>query len=326
MARFPRTGFSALSFPSFRGVTSQLVIANVAVFFVLLLMQYAAPHVALIIVTYCALTPALLLHGWIWQLATYSFLNQGVLHVAFNMLTLWFIGSFLETSKGSRWLLEIYFLCAIGGGLIGSALTFTQIFHASPLSTTTSADAALFGLLAAFAVLFGDLEMYMFPLPIAIKAKYLVIVYMLIEVALLLSGGPPLAYFVILSGALLGFCVCPARTQKGHDNGLQRKPLQYPQQLLPLEAPADRSQVRSLHAQAKPRRPLRPRRPLHRSRRKARSQRPQVDELKTTALQEQTATDIGWTRNRTLVISTGAKRSGETCGSFPAQPVVRIRK
>jgi membrane associated rhomboid family serine protease len=215
MARFPRTGFSALSFPSFSGVTSQLVIANVAVFFVLLLMQYAAPHVALIIVTYFALTPALLLHGWIWQLATYSFLNQGVLHVAFNMLTLWFIGSFLETSKGSRWLLEIYFLSAIGGGLIGSALSFTQIFHSSPLSTTSSADAALFGLLAAFAVLFGDLEMYMFPLPVAIKARYLVIVYMLIEVALLLSGGPALAYFVILSGALLGFVFARRAPRRG---------------------------------------------------------------------------------------------------------------
>jgi membrane associated rhomboid family serine protease len=215
MARFPRTGFSALSFPSFSGVTSQLVIANVAVFFVLLLMQYAAPHVASIIVTYFALTPVLLLHGWIWQLATYSFLNQGVLHVAFNMLTLWFIGSFLETSKGSRWLLEIYFLCAIGGGLIGSALSFTQIFHSSPLSTTNSADAALFGLLAAFAVLFGDLEMYMFPLPVAIKAKYLVIVYMLIEVALLLSGGPALAYLVILSGALLGFVFARRAPRKG---------------------------------------------------------------------------------------------------------------
>jgi membrane associated rhomboid family serine protease len=215
MARFPRTGFASLSFPSFRGVTSQLVIANVVVFFALLLMQSAAPHLALIIVTYFALTPALLLHGWIWQLATYSFLNQGVLHVAFNMLTLWFIGSFLETSKGSRWLLEIYFLCAIGGGLIGSALSFTQIFHSSPLSTTTSADAVLFGLLAAFAVLYGDLEMYMFPLPVAIRAKYLVIVYMLIEVALLLSGGPPLAYFVILSGALLGFLFARRAPRKG---------------------------------------------------------------------------------------------------------------
>jgi membrane associated rhomboid family serine protease len=215
MARFPRTGLSALSFPSFSGVTSQLVLANVVVYFVLLLMQYAAPHVALIIVTYFALTPALLLHGFVWQLATYSFLNAGVLHVALNMLTLWFIGSFLETSKGSRWLLEVYFLCAIGGGLIGSVLTFTRIFHSSPGSTTSSSDAALFGVLAAFAVLFGDLEMYMFPLPVAIKAKYLVIVYMLVEIALLLSGGPPLAYFVILSGALVGFLFARRAPRRG---------------------------------------------------------------------------------------------------------------
>ncbi len=215
MARFPRTGLSALSFPSFSGVTSQLVLANVVVYFVLLLMQYAAPHVALIIVTYFSLTPALLLHGFLWQLATYSFLNAGVLHVALNMLTLWFIGSFLETSKGSRWLLEVYLLCAIGGGLIGSVLSFTRIFHSSPVSTTSSSDAALFGLLAAFAVLFGDLELYMFPLPVAIKAKYLVIVYMLVEVALLLSGGPPLAYFVILSGALVGFLFARRAPRRG---------------------------------------------------------------------------------------------------------------
>jgi membrane associated rhomboid family serine protease len=205
MARFPRTGFSALSFPSFRGVTRQLVLANVAVFFLLLIMEFAAPRMALAVVSYFSLTPLLLLHGWVWQLLTYSFLNAGVLHVAFNMLTLWFIGSFLETSKGSRWLLEIYFLGAVGGALIGSALSFTHVFHSSPLTSTSSADGALFGLLAAFAVLFGDLEMYMFPLPVAIKAKYLVIVYMLIEVALLLSGGPALAYLVILSGALIGF-------------------------------------------------------------------------------------------------------------------------
>ena len=54
-----------------------------------------------------------------------------------------------------------------------------------------------------------------FPLPIAIKAKYLVIVYMLIEVALLLSGGPPLAYFVILSGALLGFVFARRAPRRG---------------------------------------------------------------------------------------------------------------
>ena len=215
MARFPRSGFSALSFPSFGGVTSQLVLANVAVFFLLLLLEFAAPQMALVVGSYCSLTPMLLLRGWVWQLATYSFLNAGVLHVALNMLTLWFIGSYLETSKGSRWLLEVYFVCAIGGGLIGSTLSFTHVLHSNPFSTTAGADAALFGLLAAFAALFGDLEIYMFPLPVAIKAKYLVIVYMLIEVALLLSGGPPLAYFVILSGALIGFLFARRAPRRG---------------------------------------------------------------------------------------------------------------
>jgi membrane associated rhomboid family serine protease len=214
MARFSRTG-SSLSFPSFSGVTSQLVLVNVAVFFLILILGFAAPRLALTIATYFSLTPAMLLHGWIWQLATYSFLNAGVLHVALNMLTLWFIGSYLEGSKGGRWLLEIYFACAIGGGLIGSLLSFTQVFHSSPLSSTNSSDAALFGLLAAFAALFGDLEMYMFPLPVAIKAKYLVIVYMLIEVAMLLSGGPPLAYFVILSGAAIGFFYARRAPRRG---------------------------------------------------------------------------------------------------------------
>jgi membrane associated rhomboid family serine protease len=215
MARFPRTGFSSLSFPSFRGVTSQLVLANVAIFFLLLLVEFAAPRMAMAVFSYFSLTPVLLLRGWVWQLATYSFLNTGVLHVAFNMLTLWFIGSYLETSKGSRWLLEIYFLCAVGGGLLASALCFTHIFRSSPLATTSSADGALFGLLAAFAALFGDLEMYMFPFPVAIKAKYLVIVYMLIEVALLLSGGPPLAYFTVLSGALIGFLFARRAPRRG---------------------------------------------------------------------------------------------------------------
>ena len=215
MARFPRNGLSSLSFPSFRGVTSQLVLVNVGVFFLLLILRFAAPRMWVGAATYLSLTPALLLHGWIWQLVTYCFLNDGVLHVALNMLTLWFIGSYLESSKGGRWLLEVYFACAIGGALVGSLLSFTQVFHSTPLSSTSGADGALFGLLAAFAALFGDLEMYMFPLPVAIKAKYLVIVYMLIEVAMLLSGGPPLTYFVILSGALIGFLFARRAPRRG---------------------------------------------------------------------------------------------------------------
>jgi membrane associated rhomboid family serine protease len=204
MPRF-RSSSTMMSLPRFSGVTSQLVIANVAVFFLLLVMQFAAPQLAFAVLGYFSLSPALLLHGWLWQLATYSFINAGILHVAFNMLTLWFIGSYLEGSQGGDWLFKLYFASVVGGGLIGSALCFLHFLNSSPASLTTGSDAAIFGLLAAFAVLFGDLEMYMFPLPLTVKARYLVIVYMLIEVAFLLSGGPKLTYFTILGGALLGF-------------------------------------------------------------------------------------------------------------------------
>ena len=139
MPRYTRSGFSGLSFPSFGGVTSRLVLANVVVFFVLLLLEFAAPRAAFLFLGYFSLTPSLLLHGWLWQLVTYSFLNAGVMHVAFNMLTLWFIGSFLETSKGSRWLAEIYFLSAVGGGVVGSLLSFTHIFRSNPAATTSGA-------------------------------------------------------------------------------------------------------------------------------------------------------------------------------------------
>jgi membrane associated rhomboid family serine protease len=201
MARF-RTSSTMMSFPRFTGATSQLVIANVAIYFLLLLMRHSASGIVL---GYFSLTPALLFRGWVWQLVTYSFLHSGVLHVAFNMLTLWFIGAYLESSKGSRWFLEIYFLSAIGGGLLASGITYTHLLHSSPLSSTVGSDAALFGILASFAVLYGDLEMLMFPLPIGIKARYLVIAYMLLDLALLLNGGPPFTYFTILAGALVGY-------------------------------------------------------------------------------------------------------------------------
>jgi membrane associated rhomboid family serine protease len=121
------------------------------------------------------------------------------------MLTLWFIGAYLESSRGPGWLLRVYFYSAVGGAVFGSLLSLTGLLHSSPSASTIGSDGALFGVLAAFAVLFGDLEMYMFPLPVAIKARYLVMVYMLLDLAFLLAGGPALGYFIIFGGAAIGF-------------------------------------------------------------------------------------------------------------------------
>jgi membrane associated rhomboid family serine protease len=159
----------------------------------------------------------------VWQIVTYAFIHTGIFEVLFNMLSLWFVGAYLEAVKGSKWLAEIYFLSVIGGGLIATALSFTGMLHLSPLESVGGASSGIFGLLAAFAVLFGDQQFLMFPLPIGIKAKYLVIIYILIAIASVFRGVDPLNYVTYLAGALLGFLYSKSAPRKGFAGATSEK-------------------------------------------------------------------------------------------------------
>jgi len=200
-----RIGSNTLAFPPFRGFIKRLVLANLAVFFALLLLGAANRSLADSLSLLFSLTPAMVVHGFIWQLATYSFVHHGILEVLFNLLSLWFVGAYLEEVKGSRWVMEIYFLAVVGGAAIGTALSFAPIPHLAPGDFTSGAQAGIFGLLAGFAALFGEQQFFLFPLPIGIKAKYLVIIYALIAIASLFGSGSILPIVVYLSAGLLGF-------------------------------------------------------------------------------------------------------------------------
>jgi membrane associated rhomboid family serine protease len=209
-----------LAFPPFGGVTKKLILANLLVYALALFSQWSEPLRYLL--GSLALTPALFVHGELWQPVTYAFLHAGLLQVLFNMLSLWFIGAYLEAEKGPRWLLEIYFLSVIGGGLIATALSFTGILRLSPLETVAGASSGIFGLLTAFAVLFGEQQFLMFFL-ISIKAKYLVIIYILIALASLVGGSTPLTYATYLAGALLGYLYCKAAPRRGFAGATSEK-------------------------------------------------------------------------------------------------------
>ena len=114
-----------LAFPDFRGFTRKLILWNLGAFFVLLLLGVASAPAAFTIVSWTALVPPFVLHGRVWQVFTYSFVHSGagdILNTAFQLLSLWFLGSFLESNHGSRWLAEIYFVSALGAGLAAMAL------------------------------------------------------------------------------------------------------------------------------------------------------------------------------------------------------------
>jgi membrane associated rhomboid family serine protease len=86
--------------------------------------------------------------GGYWLLLTSVFTHQQLLHVVFNMFSLWMIGPILENGIGRARYLATYLLC----GLAGSALVY---WAASPYTPTLGASGAIFGLLGALIVLFA---------------------------------------------------------------------------------------------------------------------------------------------------------------------------
>ena len=212
----PRSGPFTLSFPPFAGMTRKLILINLAVFTAALLSHYLS---ALGLVTaLLALTPQAVVHRlFLWQPLTFGFVPaMGLLGMLFSMLSLWFMGYYLEDAKGARWLVETYLVSTLTGGILATLLAFTGLLHMSPLISIGGTSAALFGLLAAFAVLFGDQQFMMFPLPFSIRAKYLAVIFMLIAFVMLLGGGNPVDSVAYLGGGLGGYLYARLAPRRGY--------------------------------------------------------------------------------------------------------------
>jgi membrane associated rhomboid family serine protease len=161
---------------------------------------------------FLALTPVYFLHGYLWQIATYPLVHQGILNTAFELLSLWFLGSFLEGNHGSRWLMEIFAVSALGSGATAIVLALVTNLTAVPI---IGCWGAIFGLLVAFGVLYAEMEFMMFPLPMMIKAKYLVAVYLLIAFAMLYVSVDRVFAFSQLGGALFGYLYVKFAPRRG---------------------------------------------------------------------------------------------------------------
>ncbi|MDQ6834816.1 MAG: rhomboid family intramembrane serine protease [Actinomycetota bacterium] len=79
-----------------------------------------------------------------WRLVTAGFLHDGLLHILFNMVFLYFMGPMLEPAVGRLNFAVIYFVSLLSGAF--GALLF------QPLSPTIGASGACFGVLGALIV------------------------------------------------------------------------------------------------------------------------------------------------------------------------------
>jgi membrane associated rhomboid family serine protease len=83
-------------------------------------------------------------HGQWWRIITAGFLHENLLHIAFNMWVLYYLGTMLEPAIGRLKFIAIYLVSLLTGSL--------GVLLVSPHSLTVGASGAVFGLMGAAAV------------------------------------------------------------------------------------------------------------------------------------------------------------------------------
>lgn len=192
-------------------VVKWLIIITVAIWFVLQVLVegfFKVPLTGLF-----SLVPYRVIFQFrVWELVTYMFLHSmQVTHILFNMLMLWFFGAELEQRWGGRYFLFYYLFTGIGAAVIycvgmgayGAATGSTG----GLLIPVVGASGAIFGLMLAQGILFGE-RMVLFFMLFPMKTKYFVMIMGAVQLASMLTSstsGGEVAYLAHLGGLASGY-------------------------------------------------------------------------------------------------------------------------
>ncbi|MDX1477836.1 MAG: rhomboid family intramembrane serine protease [Saprospiraceae bacterium] len=152
-----------------------------------------------------------------FQFVTHMFMHADLNHLLFNMLTLFFLGPFVEMGLGAKRFLTLYFVAGFGAMLLHLVVWHFELSALNPVqfqylmeqgvdARVVGASGAIYGVLIAFAAMFPNVKLMLLIPPIPIKAKYLALGLIAFD---LFSGisrmQTGVAHFAHLGGALFGF-------------------------------------------------------------------------------------------------------------------------
>lgn len=195
------------------------------------------------------------------QLVTYMFMHStsSFAHIFFNMFSLWMFGTVLERALGGARFLFYYVSCGIGAALVQElawALTWEDtmmrlvanlngidfpearqiiaqalgseegravIAQNLNMFVTIGASGAVYGILLAFGMIWPNRPLYLFFIPIPIKAKWMVIGMGVVELLIGMSSArgvsDGVAHFAHMGGMIFGLLIIWYWKRSGAING-----------------------------------------------------------------------------------------------------------
>ena len=175
----------------------------------------------------------------LYQAVTYMFMHASFEHIFFNMFALWMFGGVIERTFGEKRFLTYYLVCGLGAALCQEISQFFQVYYLVADSggtmsdmfnldtadrtmlnglTTVGASGCIYGVLLAFGMTYPEERMFIFPLPVPVKAKWFVIGYAAIEVGLaLMQSGDGVAHVAHLGGMLFGYLLIRYWRKTSHE-------------------------------------------------------------------------------------------------------------
>lgn len=200
-------------------VTKNILIINVF----MLIFTYLRED--FMISTFALYYPSSHLFHW-WQPVTHMFMHGGFWHLFANMFALLMFGSSLERQWGPKKYLLFFFITGLGAAALHTGVMWLQVQHYMNLiaeggstaaqamlhinilksTPTVGASGAIYGVLMGFAMLYPDTRLTLIFPPISLKAKWWVVIWLVIELVTGFSGmGGGVAHFAHLGGMLFGF-------------------------------------------------------------------------------------------------------------------------
>ncbi len=152
---------------------------------------------------YIALRPSNIFSKfYFWTFLTSMFMHSGFFHIFANMISLLFVGNFVEKILGRKRYFAFYILAGLFAGIF---FVLSSLILKSDFNTyAVGASGAIFGLIGLLMVLIPNLKVYMMFIPIPIKLKYAAPAMLAILWLISLLGNVPIGNMAHLGGFIIG--------------------------------------------------------------------------------------------------------------------------